>query len=78
MEENKAIARRYFAEIMNLANMDTLYELLSTDFVFTLPTHPEPYKGPDGFKDLVMMLHGCFPDFYIHKFRNASLFNIRF
>lgn len=66
MEENKVIARRYFAEIMNLANMDTLYELLSPEFVFTLPTHPEPYKGPDGFKDLVMMLHSCFPDFYIH------------
>jgi hypothetical protein len=31
-----------------------------------LPTHPEPYVGPDGFKDLVTMLHGCFPDFYIH------------
>ncbi len=66
MEENKVIARRYFTEIMNLANMDTLYELLSPDFIFTLATHPKPYKGPDGFKDLVMMLHSCFPDFYIH------------
>ncbi|MCW5205389.1 ester cyclase [Desulfobulbus sp. F5] len=66
MEENRLIARRYFTEIMNMANMDTLYELLSPDFIFTLPTHPESYRGPDGFKDLVMMLHSCFSDFYIH------------
>lgn len=65
-QDNKVIARRYFTEIMNLADMDALYELLSPDFLFTLPTHPEPYHGPDGFKELVTMLHSCFPDFYIH------------
>lgn len=65
-QDNKVIARRYFVEIMNMANMETVEELLSPDFVFTLPTHPEPYHGPDGFKELVNMLHDCFPDFYIH------------
>jgi steroid delta-isomerase-like uncharacterized protein len=65
-EENKLIARRYFIEIMNMANMGTLYELLSPNFVFTLATHPEPYHGPDGFKELVNMLHDAFPDFYIN------------
>jgi steroid delta-isomerase-like uncharacterized protein len=63
---NKYIAMRYFKEIMTDGNLGSLYELLAPDFVFTLPTHPEPYVGPDGFKDLVTMLHGCFPDFYIH------------
>jgi steroid delta-isomerase-like uncharacterized protein len=64
--QNKYVALRYFEEIMTGCNLGTLYELLTPDFVFTLPTHPEPYVGPDGFKDLVTMLHGCFPDFYIH------------
>jgi steroid delta-isomerase-like uncharacterized protein len=64
--QNKYIAMRYFKEIMTDGNLGSLYELLTPDFVFTLPTHPEPYVGPDGFKDLVTMLHGCFPDFYIH------------
>ena len=64
--QNKYIAMRYFKEIMTDGNLGTLYELLTPDFVFTLPTHPEPYVGPDGFKELVTMLHGCFPDFYIH------------
>lgn len=63
---NKYVVMRYFQEIMTDGNLGTLYELLSPDFVFTLPTHPEPYHGPDGFKDLVTMLHSCFPDFYIH------------
>lgn len=63
--ENKAIARRYFLEIMNQANWDTVYEILAPEFVFTLPTHPEPFRGPDGFKELVTMLHNAFPDFYM-------------
>jgi steroid delta-isomerase-like uncharacterized protein len=63
---NKWIAMRYFKEIMTDGNLASLYELLAPDFVFTLPTHPEPYHGPDGFKELVTMLHGCFPDFFIH------------
>lgn len=63
--QNKYIAMRYFREIMTDGNLAALYELIAPDFVFTLPTHPEPYRGPDGFKDLVTMLHACFPDFYI-------------
>src|ERR1700750_1430157 len=64
-EENQVLARRYFLEIMNQANWDTLHEILAPEFVFTLPTHPEPYRTPDGFKQLVTMLHSAFPDFYI-------------
>lgn len=66
VNETKFIALRYFNEIMTEGNLGALYELLAPDFVFTLPTHPEPYHGPDGFKELVTMLHACFPDFYIH------------
>jgi steroid delta-isomerase-like uncharacterized protein len=66
MEKNKDIARRYFLEVMNLAKLDTLYELLSPDFVFTASTLPEACKGPDRFIELVNMLHCKVPDFYIH------------
>lgn len=64
--ELKQIARRYFIEIMNQANMATLDAIIAEEFVFTLPTHPEPYRGPAGFKVLVRMLHDSFPDFYIN------------
>jgi steroid delta-isomerase-like uncharacterized protein len=63
--ENKYIALRYFQEIMSGGSLAAIYELIAPDFIFTLPTHPEPYHGPDGFKDLVTMLHSCFPDFHI-------------
>ncbi|GLU53555.1 ester cyclase [Dyadobacter frigoris] len=66
MSANKSLARRYFYQIMNGMNAETAHEILSEDFVFTLPTHPEPFHGPDGFLGLVSMLHGSFPDFYIN------------
>ena len=62
---NKQLARRYFLEILNMQNAQTAHEILSDDFVFTLPTHPEPFTGPDGFLGLTKMLHDAFPDFYI-------------
>jgi steroid delta-isomerase-like uncharacterized protein len=62
---NKTLARRYFLELLNGVNALSAHELLSDDFVFTLPTHPNPFRGPDGFIGLARMLHGSFPDFYI-------------
>lgn len=61
-EQNRAIAMRYYNEIMNEGNLATIDELMSPDFLFTIPTHPEPFHGPDGFKQLVTMLRGAFPD----------------
>jgi steroid delta-isomerase-like uncharacterized protein len=63
--DNKAIARRYYDEIMNEAKLATIDELMSPDFVFTLATHPEPFHGPEGFKQLITMLHGAFPDVHL-------------
>ena len=39
---NKFMTVRYFKEIMTEGNLGTIYEILTPDFVFTLPTHPEP------------------------------------
>lgn len=64
-EQNRAIAMRYYNEIMNQGNLATIDELMSPDFLFTIPTHPEPFHGPQGFKDLVTMLRGAFPDVYL-------------
>ncbi len=64
-DQNKTIARRYYDEIMNQANLNVIDELMSPDFLFTIPTHPDPYHGPEGFKNLVTMLHGAFPDVHL-------------
>lgn len=63
-DANKALAGRYFYEVFNEANMNTLEEICAPDFIFTLPTHTEPFRGVEGYKDLVNMLIGCFPDLH--------------
>ena len=62
---NAVTSRRYFIDVMNRQDWGVLQEILSDDFIFTLPTHPEPYRGRSGFRELVTMLHNAFPDFYI-------------
>ncbi len=64
--KNKAISRQYFHRVMNALDKGTAHKVLAPEFVFTLPTHPEPFYGPEGFIGLVEMLHGAFPDFYIN------------
>jgi steroid delta-isomerase-like uncharacterized protein len=64
-EAKLAIARRYYEEILNDAKLEVCDELMSAEFMFTIPTHPDPYYGPDGFKNLVTMLHGAFPDVHL-------------
>lgn len=64
-EENKGIARRYYREIMNEGNLAVIDELIAPDFIFTIPTHPDPFHGPEGFKQLVTMLHTAFPDLHL-------------
>jgi steroid delta-isomerase-like uncharacterized protein len=63
-DANKAIARRYFYEVFNEANITTLEEICDPDFLFTLPTHSEPFRGVEGYKDLVNMIVGAFPDIH--------------
>ena len=42
VEENKALARRYFEEVFNQWNLDSVEELLSSDYVQHDPVRPEP------------------------------------
>ena len=63
-ERNVTIARRYYDQIMNAGQLDVIDELMTPDFIFTIPTQPEPFHGPGGFKQLVTMLHGSFPDLH--------------
>lgn len=61
-EANKSLASRYFNEVFNKGDFKALEEICAPDFIFTLPTHEEPFRGVDGYKGLVNMLRGCFPD----------------
>ena len=59
-EENKALARRLYEEVISQGNLDAANELVSSDFVEynVLPVPP----GRESFKHFVTMLHNAFPD----------------
>jgi steroid delta-isomerase-like uncharacterized protein len=62
VQENKALIDRYLREIMNGERLDAVYELIDPNCVFTIPTLPEPFYGPEGYLKLVQLLRTAFPD----------------
>ena len=59
-EQNKALARRLYAEVISQGNLAAADELVSADFVEhnVLPVPP----GRESFKHFVTMLHAAFAD----------------
>jgi predicted SnoaL-like aldol condensation-catalyzing enzyme len=64
-EDNKALVRRLYAEVMGKGNMTEADELLSTQYVEHLVQHlPAPTPGREGLKQLVMIVRSAFPDIH--------------
>jgi len=59
---NKAIARRYFEEILNKGDAATIGSLISDDVIFRNP--PFVIKGLEGFRKLISSLRATFPDLH--------------
>jgi len=64
-EDNKATLRRFFEEVWNRGNLAVIDELLSSNHAFHEPNSPEPIRGPEGFKQYVIMNRNAFPDAHI-------------
>jgi predicted ester cyclase len=60
--DNKAIARRYFDEILNKGSASAIDSLVATDVVFRNP--PAVVKGIGEFRKLVATLRTAFPDLH--------------
>ena len=62
-EQNKAIIRRVFDEIVNKGNLAVADELLAADYV----NHdfPAPVPGAEGFKLVTTMFRSAFPDIVV-------------
>ena len=59
-EDNKAVARSSFEEILNNVNLGIIDEVLSPNYVLHAPAGP--VHGREGFKQFVMMYRSAFPD----------------
>ena len=60
--DNKAIARRYFDEILNQGSGAAIDAIIAPDVVFRNP--PAVVKGIEGFRKLIASLRGAFPDLH--------------
>jgi predicted ester cyclase len=60
-EENKALYRRWFEEVVTGRNLALADELLAPDYVLHFPGLPAPVDR-EGHKQLLMMFHHGFPD----------------
>ena len=63
LEDNRAIARRIFEQVLNAGDLAVADELVALDFV---EHHPRSGQGPGraGFKQRVTMLRTAFPDIH--------------
>jgi steroid delta-isomerase-like uncharacterized protein len=58
----KTLPQRVFNEILNEGRLEVADEIVAPDFRLHSPTRPEPFEGPDGFKQFVTDLRDGFPD----------------
>jgi len=63
---NKRLADIYYEKVMNGGDVSSIPVILGEDFTFTIPTHPEVFKGINGFEEEVSGLHGAFPDVHLN------------
>ena len=61
-EENKAIVRRVFLELINKGNLDVADEVFAPGYVFRDPLLSETVRGPEGFKRLIAGYLEAAPD----------------
>jgi hypothetical protein len=62
---NKKLADIYYNKVMNAGDVSAIPSILGEDFTFTIPTHPEVFRGIKGFEEEVSGLHGAFPDVHL-------------
>jgi len=62
---NTRLAEIYYSRVMNGGNIEAIASILGDDFTFTIPTHPEVFRGIAGFREEVEGLHGAFPDVHL-------------
>jgi steroid delta-isomerase-like uncharacterized protein len=62
-EENKALFRRAYEELLNGGNLDVAEELVAPDF-FNHEAPPGQNSGPESMRGLTKMLRTAFPDLH--------------
>lgn len=64
VEDNKALVRSLFEEVINPGDLDRAGEFLDAGFVEHVPA-PGQAPGVEGLKEVIAMLRSAFPDLHI-------------
>ena len=62
LDANKALIQRNFEFIWSQCNLSVADEIIAPDYVGHIATLPEPVRGVDAFKQVVMLYHFAAPD----------------
>ena len=63
VEDNKAKQQRVFEETLNKGSVDIIPEIFAPNYSFHNPLGIKA-EGPEGFKQMVVMMRTAFPDLY--------------
>lgn len=63
-EENKAVVRRFIAEVVNGNNLSAVDELFAPNYVLYMSHSPEPSRGTENVKHVAAMFRSAFPDWH--------------
>jgi steroid delta-isomerase-like uncharacterized protein len=63
--ENRRVARRFFDDVFNKGDLDTVDQIFARDYIGYSSANPSgPIKGPGGIKRFVKMYRNAFPDIH--------------
>ena len=62
LDENEAVVRRYFQEILDGGNLDLVDEIFDPQYVLHDPSSPQEVRGLEGSKQFVGMFRTAFPN----------------
>ena len=65
VEENKAIVRRLWEEVINKGNMAVVDELVATNYIDHTQTPELVARDPESYKQVVIMFRTAFPDLHV-------------
>ena len=66
INQNKALIRRYFTEVLQKGNYDMIKDIFSPSFIFSGPSFKKPIHGmPEGVYEFVSAARVAFPDLYV-------------
>ena len=63
-DENKALSRRFFEEIVNAQRLEVADEIFASDHTYSDPSSPGIPNGPEGQKALIGAYIAAFPDLH--------------